>query len=105
MIRQSDDVAAPLPQRGDRDGKHVEPVEKSLSELPLLHHFGKVSAGGGDNANLHLYRMIAAHSLECFLLQNAQNLRLYRKPQFADFVEKNRAAASFLETSLPETRR
>ena len=52
----------------------------------------------------HLDRLLAAHALELAVLQDAQQLRLRRLVQIADFVEKDGAAVGQLELAAPERR-
>ena len=53
----------------------------------------------------HPDRLLAAHALELAVLQDAQQLRLRRFVQVADFVEKDGAAVGQLELAAPERRR
>ena len=53
---QERDVLAPLAQRRDAQGNHVEPVEEVLAEALLGDGAAQVLVGGGDDADVDLHR-------------------------------------------------
>jgi len=67
--------------------------------MPAFHRRLQINVGGGDDAHIGLARLFVAEALELALLQHAQQLGLCRQRQFADFVEKQRAALGALETA------
>ena len=92
MPQQMRDVFAPQSQRRDRQRQHVQPVEQVLAERAALHEVEQFAVGRGNNADVDLHRLAAADRLDGALLQRAQKLYLRGQRQFADFVEKQRAA-------------
>ena len=61
----------------------------------------EVGVGGGDDADVHLDRLVVADALELALLQHAQQLHLQRHAHRAHFVEEERAAMRLFEPALP----
>ena len=68
-----------------------------LAVLPRRHRRLQVAVGRGDHAHVDVQRRRAADALEGLLLERAQDLRLQRQRQIADFVEEQRAAMRQLE--------
>ena len=91
------DVVRPLPERRDGDGEYRQTEVQVLAVLSGRNGGFQIAIGGCDNAHVHLQRRGAAHALEALLLERAQNLRLQRQRQIADFIEKQRAAVGELE--------
>ena len=85
--------------------------QKSINDLALmldklgyrrqaaegLDHLGQVAVRGADDADVDLKGIIVANAANFAALQDAQQLGLHRLGQFADLVEKNRAAVGHLE--------
>ena len=78
-------------------GKDVEAVEQVLAELAGLDEFDQVLVGRRDEADVDLDRAARADRIDLALLQRAQQLDLRVERQFADLVEKQRAAVGFGE--------
>ena len=78
---------------GNTDSRKIE----ILAELPRRHRRLQVPVRRRDDAHVDLQRRRAADALEPLLLERAQNLRLQRQRQIADFVEEQRAAVRQLE--------
>ena len=85
-------VAGAGAQRRNRDREDVEPVEQVLAEAARLHEFDQVLVGRRDQADVDLDRAARADRIDLALLQRAQELDLGVERQFADLVEKQRAA-------------
>ena len=81
-------------------GHHVEAEVKVFAERSVLVSRFKIAVGGGDHAHVDLNPLVAAHRTHFFFLQYAQQFGLQFQRQFADFVEKDRAAIGGLEQSL-----
>src|SRR5690348_11055411 len=77
------------------DGRNAE-VE-ILTKCFLRDSGLQVFVRGDKNADVNVDGLRAADALEAAFLENAQQLALDRKRQFADFVEKNRAAMGEFE--------
>ena len=66
--RQPRDLFPPLPQRGDPDLHHVEPVVEILPELAARHLLLEVPIGGGDHAGVDVEQPMAPHARELEVL-------------------------------------
>ena len=97
IIHQQRNVVAPVAQRRDVDAHDVEPVKQILAELFRGDGGFERLVGRGDDAHVHLDRLVAADALERAGLQHAQNFRLRGGRHVADFVEENRALVALLE--------
>ena len=81
------------------DRKHVEPEIQVLAKPAALHLLLEVAVGGGDHAHVDGAGALLADALEIALLQHAQQLALQLQRNFADLVEKQRAAVGELEAA------
>src|SRR5512134_2407148 len=79
----------------DRDD--VETIIQVPAELPGAQGLLEVPVGGGDHPDVGALRPAAAHALELPVLEDAQELYLQRRGDFADLVEEDRAAVGRLE--------
>src|ERR1700683_1039138 len=70
-----------------------------FADTPGGDHRRKIVMRGGDDANVHLQRLVAADTLELTGLQYAQELRLQVDVEIANLVEKQRAAMCLLEST------
>ena len=94
------DVLHAFAQGRDVNGHHVKAEEQVLAELLALDAFLEMPVGGGDDANIHLDRAVAADAFQFAFLQDAQELGLDLRRDFADFVQKNGAVVGKLETAF-----
>ena len=94
---QQRDIAGPLPQGRDVQGKGVEAVVQILPELPLRHIVGQGGVAGGDHPHVGLQLLDRAHRAEPPLLEDAQQLGLEPDVHFGDLVQKEGAAGGGLE--------
>ncbi len=85
-------IIQPVAQRRQSDRDDVEAVEQILPKLALLHHAFQMTVGGADQAHINRDFCRLAHRAHAPLLHGAQQLGLHRQGQFADLVEKQRAA-------------
>ena len=104
VVHEQRNVLAPLPQRRQRDGEHVEAVPEVFAEAARLHLLEEVAIGRGDDARVGLERDVAADALELAVLEHAQQLGLQVQRQLADFVEEERGAVGDLEPTLAASR-
>jgi len=63
----------------------------------LRDRFHEIAVGGRDHAQVDLHWSGRADTLDLALLEDAQQLRLCRKRELADLVEKQRAASGKLD--------
>src|SRR3990167_2956427 len=85
-------VAAPVTERGEHYGEHVQPVVEVFSELVFFDALFEVTVRGGEHSDVHLLRARASDGLEFPFLKHAQELRLEVEGQLPDFVEEYGAA-------------
>ena len=97
--RQQLDVAGALAQRRDQQGDHIDAVIEVGAEIAARHRLFEVAVGGADDAHVNFQGLRAADALELAFLQHAQQLGLERGGDFADFVQKQRAAVGEFEAA------
>src|SRR5215471_20649731 len=79
------------------DGEDAQAVIQVRPELPLRRPGLKVAVCGGDQPYIGADRLVAANTLECLLLKDAQHLGLGGRRHVADLVEEQRATGALLE--------
>ena len=97
VLRQQRNVLAPLAQRHRLHRKHVEAEIEVFAKPAALHFLLEVAVGGGDQAHVDGAGALFADAFEIALLQHAQQLALQFQRNFADLVEKQRAAVGEFE--------
>src|SRR6185295_20289020 len=97
--RQGRNITGPFPQRRDADRKHREAEVQVLAELLRRNRGLQLLVGGGDDAHVDVQRLRTADTLESFLFERAQDLRLKAERQIADLVQEQRSAMRQLEAS------
>src|SRR5688572_1729875 len=100
MFGEKRNVFFALPQRGDQHRHDIEAKEKILPEFLALDAFLEVPVGGGDDAHVNLDGAIAADAFKLLFLQNAQQLGLELRRNFADFVQEDGAAMGEFEAAF-----
>ena len=96
--RQPGNVLAPLAQRRQRDPEHVQPVMRQVLAEPARLDVGdQVPVASPRSSGRRPCRASRADRLDFTVLQRAQQLDLRRQRQFADLIEKQRAAVRFDE--------
>ena len=90
-------VALSAAKRRDLDDDFGEAVVEVLAEPALRDHGAQVLVGGAHHAHVDRDLLAAAQALDDAVLQEAQDLRLQRRRQVADLVEKERAAVRELD--------
>src|SRR5216110_2346047 len=99
---QEQEVVAPLAQRGQVHGHHVEAVVEVGAERALLQAERQVAVGGRDDAHVDVDRLGAAHAQELAVLEDAQQLGLRPWTHLADLVQEERA--SWASSNCPSLR-
>ena len=74
---------------------------KVVAEHLLLAQVLEVFVGGGDHADVQVQDTLAAHALDLRVIEEAQQLRLGRQAQVADFVKEHGAAIGLLQLAHP----
>ena len=99
IIHEQRNVVGTVAQRRDVDAHDVEAIKQILAKLFRGDGGFERLVRRGDDAHVHLNRLVAADTLKSSTLQHAQNFRLRRGCHVADFVEENRAFVALLEFS------
>ena len=72
-------------------------MHQVLAEQPLTHALLQVLVRGRDDAHVGAHGLVSAHAVESAVGQHTQQARLQVRRHVADFIQKQRAAMSFLE--------
>ena len=91
------DVVAALAQRRQRGRDRVQPVIQVFTEQTLAHHRREIAVGGAQHPHVHRHLSRRADPSKCRRIQHPQQLHLRRQTDFANLVEKDRAAVRHLE--------
>ena len=81
-------VLRPFPERGQRDGEHVQAVEQVLAEQTLFHLFLEIFRRSGDDPHIDPRGLGIAHRADLALLQHPQQLDLQEQGQLPYFVQE-----------------
>src|SRR5581483_10436836 len=95
------DVLVALAERRDPDLDDAEPVVQIRAEPCGDHLRAEVAVRGGDDPDVDLAPLVAAHALHHAVLDDAEDLRLQRGRRVADLVEEERAAVREFELADP----
>ena len=91
MIDEQRDVLLALAQRRQRDAENIQAVVKVGAEGSLFDQRRQILVGGGDGAEIHFDRLVAAHARDLLFLEDAQQVGLSFQADVGNLVEKNRA--------------
>jgi hypothetical protein len=100
VFKQQRDVFAPVPQGGQPDLHHLEPVVEVFPHFAQADFLLEISVGGRNQTNVHLGGGRAADPLEFALFENAQELHLDLGRDVANFIEEDGAAVRPVEPAL-----
>ncbi|MNZ99103.1 hypothetical protein D3C78_1184140 [compost metagenome] len=62
------------------------------AKQPLANAVGQMPVGGGDDAHIHMQRLIRAQALYFTVLQGTQQFGLHAQGQLTDLIKKQGAA-------------
>ncbi|KAG9613773.1 hypothetical protein KCV01_g966, partial [Aureobasidium melanogenum] len=99
MFRKQGNIAAPLPQRRQRNTHHVQAVLQVGAEQAGSDAGVQVLMRGGDDAHVAAQRLATAHAVILATGQHAQQARLQAHRHVADLIEEQRAALGLLEAA------
>ena len=97
MLHQERQVVAPLPQGRQVDGKDIQPVIQVRPEFSLSRPRLQVAVCRCDQPHVRADGFVPAHTFECLLLRQAQDLGLKGRRHVANLVQKNRASVALLK--------
>ena len=100
MLRERQNVLAPLAQRRKLDGDDGQAVVEVFTERALPDGLLEIDVRGGDDSNVNLARRGVSERRELALLKYAEQSRLSFGRDVADLVEEERAAIGDLKQSL-----
>src|SRR5206468_12025076 len=82
------------------DADHIETEIQVFSEFSFAHQLFQISVGRGDDACVRMQCLCAANTLKSTLFaHHSQEFHLSAGIDFADLIEKNRAAAGLFEAT------
>ena len=87
VLGQRQDVGGAFAQRRQLQAPLVQVVVQACVELAGGHRLGQVDAGGGHQAHIDRYRLLAADALHLAGLQRGQQLFLQDQRQVGDLVQ------------------
>ena len=97
MPSQQRDVASAIAQRGQRDGKDIQPIVQIPAESAVADFVVQISIGRRNNAHVDIDGSRTAQTLELAFLDGPQQLGLQLERELTDLVQKNGAAVGHLE--------
>src|SRR6202795_1159296 len=97
VLHQGRDIFFSLAEWRHLNRDDVEPIKEILAEAAGADLLLEVLVRGGDDADVHADRLLAADTLEGLLLQDAQHLGLGLEAHVPDLVEEDRAPVRQLE--------
>ena len=101
VLRQKGDVLAPLLKGRNLYADDVEPIIQILAKAPGRDLIQQVAVRSRHDAHIHLEGGVASHALDLPLLDGPQELDLHEQGNFADFIQKQRAAVRLQKTPVP----
>ncbi|MCG3148042.1 MAG: hypothetical protein PCFJNLEI_01484 [Verrucomicrobiae bacterium] len=99
VVHEQGNVLRPVTERGEEDGRVVEPVVEVLPELFFVDGLFEVAMGRGKDADVHADGFFAAEALDGFVLQHAEEFGLGAGADVADFVEEDGAVVGLFEAA------
>src|SRR5713226_6014278 len=99
MCDQCRNVFPALPQRWQRDRKHIQTVVEVAAKFVALHHVTQIPVGRSDEPNVHLMSPSAAQAFELLFLQDTQQFGLQAWWNIAHLVQEQRPFVGQFETA------
>ena len=100
MIHQFREIFHSLPERGELDRNHFEPIIKVIPEFSGFDHSFQIAMGRRDQPDIRFFGLIRTHGLKFTFLQNPQEFDLKGGRNVPDLVQKQSPAAGFLKKPL-----
>ncbi len=76
MLDQLWDIFGALAECGNENRNNVDAIVEVLAKVARLDFFQNVLVRCGDQANIDIYALLSANTLEAHLLDNSKHLRL-----------------------------
>src|SRR6266567_3074327 len=77
--------------------ERVDAKHQVLAEIAAIDHIVEPPVRGADQPDIDGDRFVLADSANLAAFEHAEQLRLHRLRQFADFIEKHRATVGHFE--------
>ena len=94
---QLGNVFGPRAQRRQRNLERVDAEHQVFAEIAFGDHLLQIAMRGADHAHVDDERIVVADAADFAAFQHPQQLGLHRLGQFADLVQKQRAAVGHFE--------
>ena len=101
MAHKAGQIVGPLAQRRNGNLKGVDAEEQILAKRARSHHLLQRPMGGTHNPHIDGDGVVVTHSADFATFQCPQQPRLERLGEFADLVQKQRAAIGHLKQPSP----
>src|SRR6516162_7270712 len=90
-------VVETFSKRGHTNGHRFQPIVQVLTKSLVGDQFFQILVGNGENPDVRLQDLCAAHALEPLLLKDPKHFGLEGGGHVADFIEKQSAPTALLE--------
>ncbi len=99
MVRQQENVLAPLPQGRQNYRQHIYSIVQVFSKMTLFDRFFQVAIACSDETDINLNKFVAAHWLDLMFLEGPEELYLQIEAHLAHFVQKEAPSVGQLEAA------
>jgi hypothetical protein len=99
VVGEEDDVVTALPEWRKRERHDRQPVIEVLAKTTLADRCAEVLVGGGDDPHVGGLAPRGPQATHRLVLEHLQELRLHRRRQQRNLVQKNRSVMGRLEQS------
>src|ERR1700683_4642733 len=99
MMGEKGNAPLPFSERRESNRKDIQPVVEIGAKLTFLYHSPEIVVGGSNHPHINLQRTAAAQTFEPVFLEHAKKFWLQFKGKISDFVKKQSAAISRLNSS------
>ena len=101
IIDQFRNIFRPIAQRRHGKRNDSQSIIQVFAKTAGGNFLLQIAIARGQHAHVNIYGIAGADALERFFLQHAQQFRLQRQIDLADFVEQNRAAIGQFKAAGP----
>src|ERR1035438_9690138 len=100
MIDEQRNVLFAIAQWRQRDAKNIQTVIQVRPESSFFNQRRQILVGGGDGAEIHFNRLVAAHTRNLLFLEDAKQVGLSLQADVRNLIEKYRAPFSNFKLAL-----
>jgi hypothetical protein len=91
------DIVEPFPKRRQVDFEGVDAKEQVFSKTAVLNHLLEFTIRRTDDADIHVKRLVVAHTTNFAGLKEPQEFYLHGFVEFSEFVKEQSSAIGHLE--------